>query len=48
MLEAGIAARYGRVCTQGTIPYVRDLEDEALPNVGRIMAAAMQLVEAEV
>jgi pyruvate/2-oxoglutarate/acetoin dehydrogenase E1 component len=47
VLEAGIAARYGRVCMQDTIPYVRDLEDEALPNVGRIVTAAMRLMEAE-
>jgi pyruvate dehydrogenase E1 component beta subunit len=47
VMEAGIAARYGRVCAQDTIPYARDLEDEALPNVGRIVTAAMQLMEAE-
>jgi pyruvate/2-oxoglutarate/acetoin dehydrogenase E1 component len=46
VLEAGISARYGRVCTQDTIPYARVLEDEALPNVGRIVTSAMQLVEA--
>jgi pyruvate dehydrogenase E1 component beta subunit len=46
MLEAGISARYGRVCTQDIIPYARALEDEVLPNVGRIVTAAMQLVEA--
>jgi pyruvate dehydrogenase E1 component beta subunit len=45
VLEAGISARYGRVCTQDTIPYARALEDEVLPNVGRIVTAAMQLVE---
>jgi len=44
VLEAGIAARYGRVCTQDTIPYTRDLENEALPNVQRIVDAALQIV----
>jgi pyruvate dehydrogenase E1 component beta subunit len=44
VLEAGIRCQYGRVCTEGTIPYARDLEDEALPNVARIAAAAEGLV----
>lgn len=42
--EEGIALRYGRVCTRGTIPYDRAREDEALPNVERIRAAAVRLV----
>lgn len=42
--EAGIDARYARVCTEGTIPYARRLEDEALPNVRRIMEAARLLL----
>jgi pyruvate dehydrogenase E1 component beta subunit len=46
VLESGLSVRYGRVCTQDTIPYARDLEDAALPNVRRITEAAMQLVEA--
>jgi pyruvate/2-oxoglutarate/acetoin dehydrogenase E1 component len=45
VLEAGISSKYGRVCTEGTIPYARDLEDQALPNVSRIVAAAVELVE---
>lgn len=45
-LEAGIACRYARVCTEATIPYARALEDAALPNVGRIMSAARELVQA--
>ena len=44
VLEAGIPLRFARVCTQTTIPYARYLEDEALPNVQRILAAAQQLV----
>jgi pyruvate dehydrogenase E1 component beta subunit len=45
VLEAGIPFQYARVCTLGTIPYARDLEDEALPNVARIMDACRKLIE---
>jgi pyruvate/2-oxoglutarate/acetoin dehydrogenase E1 component len=45
VLEAGLPVQYGRVCTQDTIPYARDLEDQALPNVQRIVEAARRLVE---
>ena len=45
VLEAGIAARFARVCTKETIPYARDLEDQTLPNVQRITATAQQLME---
>ncbi len=44
ILEAGIAARYGRVCTEETIPYTRALEDEVLPNTRRITEAALRLL----
>lgn len=44
-LEAGIAIKYARVCTQTTIPYSRDLEDEVLPNVNRIAEAGRKLME---
>ncbi len=43
-LEAGLAPRYARVCVDDTIPYARPLEDAALPNVSRIVAAARELV----
>ncbi|HSM54818.1 MAG TPA: transketolase C-terminal domain-containing protein [Candidatus Sulfomarinibacteraceae bacterium] len=43
VLEAGLSVRYARVCTRDTIPYARHLEDEALPNVARIVHAAQQL-----
>lgn len=43
--EAGIPARYARVCTETTIPYARRLEQETLPNTDRIVTAALQLVE---
>lgn len=42
-LEAGISFKYARVCTQTTIPYARDREDQTLPNVKRIRAAIVQL-----
>ncbi len=45
VLEAGVSVQYARVCTDGTIPYARALEDQALPNVARIVAAAMGLLE---
>jgi len=43
-LEAGISFKYARVCTQTTIPYARDREDQTLPNVKRICVAIEQLV----
>jgi pyruvate dehydrogenase E1 component beta subunit len=44
MSEAGVAARFARVATEGTIPFARNLEDEALPNVKRIITAARSLL----
>lgn len=43
VLEAGIAPRFARVCLEGTLPYARPLEARALPNVERIVAAALDL-----
>ncbi len=43
-LEAGIAIKYARVCTQTTIPYARHLEDETLPNVKKIITACKTLM----
>jgi pyruvate dehydrogenase E1 component beta subunit len=45
ILEAGIACKYARVCTQTTIPYSRKLEDQVLPNVQRICASVRQLMK---
>ena len=42
--EAGIPFKFGRVCTQTTIPYDRHREDETLPNVKRICAAARKIL----
>jgi pyruvate/2-oxoglutarate/acetoin dehydrogenase E1 component len=44
LAEEGLAVRYGRVAVRSTIPYARRLEDEALPNVGRICAGARALL----
>jgi hypothetical protein len=45
VLEAGLSPCFGRVCTEGAIPYARHLEEEALPNVRRIVSASHQLVD---
>jgi len=45
ILEAGIACKYARVCTQTTIPYSRNLEDQVLPNVQRICTSVRQLMK---
>jgi pyruvate dehydrogenase E1 component beta subunit len=44
VLEAGISFKFGRVCTQTTIPYAREVEDEILPNVKRIVETCRKLV----
>ena len=44
VMEAGIRAKYGRVCTRSTIPYARHLEDQTLPNVDRILEKAQALL----
>jgi len=43
LLENGVQFKYGRVCTEGNIPYARDLEDEALPSTKRILEAVKRL-----
>lgn len=44
LAEKGLSVKFARVCTRNTIPYARRLEDEALPNVGRILAGARELM----
>ncbi|NOQ97859.1 MAG: hypothetical protein GQ561_06810 [Calditrichae bacterium] len=44
-LEAGIKFKYRRVCTDDTIPYARLLENEMLPNVSRIIHAALEVLK---
>lgn len=46
--EAGLTFTYRRIATEGVIPYARDREREALPNVERIMEAARTLAAAPV
>jgi pyruvate/2-oxoglutarate/acetoin dehydrogenase E1 component len=43
-LEAGVSMKYSRVCTEGTIPFSRQLEYQTLPNVERIVESAVTLV----
>ncbi len=43
-LEAGVLFKHARVCTQTTIPYARELEDQTLPNIKRVRAAITQLI----
>jgi len=45
VLEAGIPLKYSRVCTEETIPYSRELEDQVLPSTRRIVDAARKLME---
>ncbi len=45
LMEAGIGARYARVCVEDTIPFDRRREARALPNSDRIVAAATRLLE---
>ncbi len=45
ILEAGLVVEFRRVCTEGTIPYARPLEDEAFPNAKRILEAAWRLMK---
>ena len=39
LAEEGVPARFARVAVATTIPFARHLEDRALPNVARILAA---------
>lgn len=45
ILEADISVNFRRVCTETTIPYARNLEDQTLPNTQRILAAAHELLK---
>jgi pyruvate dehydrogenase E1 component beta subunit len=44
ILEAGIKAQFARVCVEETIPFDPRREIAALPNVGRIVTAAKELL----
>ena len=45
LLEERISFKYGRVCTEHTIPYDRKREDDTLPNVQRIVEEVMRIKE---
>lgn len=45
LMEARIPAKFARVCVEGTIPFDRRRETQALPNVKRILEASQGLVE---
>jgi pyruvate dehydrogenase E1 component beta subunit len=45
VMESGITCKYARVCTQTTIPYARNKEDQVIPNVHRINNAARNLLK---
>lgn len=44
LAEEGTGAAFARVTTEGTVPYARRLEQQVLPNVERIVAAAHALL----
>jgi pyruvate dehydrogenase E1 component beta subunit len=45
VMEAGITAKFARVCVEDTIPFDRRREAQTLPNVARILEAASALTE---
>ncbi|MFX1232922.1 MAG: alpha-ketoacid dehydrogenase subunit beta [Promethearchaeota archaeon] len=45
LLESDISFKFGRVCTETTIPYSRDLEDQVLPNTKRIMNESLKILK---
>ncbi len=47
VLEANLPVKYSRVCTAGTLPYRRELEEATLPNVERIVDSARRLMAAQ-
>ncbi len=44
-LEAGLKPHFGRVCLESTLPYEREREAKALPNVARIRAGIARLMQ---
>jgi pyruvate/2-oxoglutarate/acetoin dehydrogenase E1 component len=44
ILENSVSFKFGRVCTENTIPYSHDLEKLALPGTQRIEASALKLL----
>jgi len=44
LLEEGLSFKYGRVCTENTIPYSIKLEEQALPNTERIVNKVLKIL----
>jgi pyruvate dehydrogenase E1 component beta subunit len=44
LLEMGLSFKFGRVCTETSIPYSRKLEDKVLPNKKRIVNEALKIL----
>jgi pyruvate dehydrogenase E1 component beta subunit len=44
LLEEGLSFKYGRVCTENTIPYSIKLEEQTLPNTERIVNCALKVL----
>ncbi|MFX1366371.1 MAG: alpha-ketoacid dehydrogenase subunit beta [Promethearchaeota archaeon] len=45
LLESELSFKFGRVCTETTIPYSRTLEDQVLPNTKRIINEALRILK---
>ncbi|MFX1401950.1 MAG: alpha-ketoacid dehydrogenase subunit beta [Promethearchaeota archaeon] len=45
LLENELSFKFGRVCTETTIPYSRELEDQILPNTKRIVDIAFKILK---
>jgi pyruvate dehydrogenase E1 component beta subunit len=45
LLENELSFKYGRVCTETTIPFSRKMEDETLPNTKRIVDTVKSLLK---
>lgn len=45
LLENEISFKFSRVCTETTIPYSRELEDQVLPNVKRIVDESLKILK---
>ena len=45
LIEEEISFKYGRVCTETTIPYSRELEEQVLPNTNRIINETLKILK---
>lgn len=45
LLEEEMSFKYGRVCTENTIPYSRELEEQTLPNANRIINETLKILK---